>query len=123
MRCSERPARSRSASLASVPTRARLDRLVEAAIVDCYNESEQVAGLYTMIEENLTLRQELPLVGMRHEPVVHEDRVARLAWTVLERQGDQVTKPAARERVVVGEEPRSPTAPRRVRRRCERLSA
>src|SRR5437763_1542732 len=30
-----------------------LDRLVEEAIVDAYNESEQAMGFYTMIEENL----------------------------------------------------------------------
>jgi len=36
-------------------SKARLDRLVEEAIVDCYNESEQVTGLYTMIEDNLAL--------------------------------------------------------------------
>lgn len=34
-------------------SRARLDELVEEAIVDCYNESEQATGLYTMIEDNL----------------------------------------------------------------------
>ncbi len=34
-------------------SKARLDELVEEAIVDCYNESEQVTGLYTMIEDNL----------------------------------------------------------------------
>lgn len=33
--------------------KARLDKLVEEAIVDCYNESEQATGLYTMIENNL----------------------------------------------------------------------
>lgn len=36
-------------------SKARLDGLVEEAIVDCYNESEQAAGLYTMIEEHLSL--------------------------------------------------------------------
>ena len=33
-------------------SKARLDRLVEEAVVDCYNESEQRVGLYTMIEDN-----------------------------------------------------------------------
>jgi hypothetical protein len=32
-----------------------LDRLVEEATVDCYNETEQVSGLYTMIEDNLAV--------------------------------------------------------------------
>jgi len=43
----------------------RLDRLVEEAIVDCYNESEQVAGLYTMIEDNLALPFETMILGVR----------------------------------------------------------
>ena len=34
-------------------SKAGLDRLVEEATVDCYNESEQATGLYTMIEEHL----------------------------------------------------------------------
>ena len=33
----------------------RLDRLIEEAIIDCYGESEQLVGLYTMIEDNLAL--------------------------------------------------------------------
>ena len=48
----------------SRPRKARLDRLVEAAIVDCHNESEQVAGLYTMIEDNLTLPFETMVLGV-----------------------------------------------------------
>src|SRR6266566_4494761 len=34
---------------------ADLDELVEEAIVDAYGEGEQLAGCYTMIEENLAL--------------------------------------------------------------------
>src|SRR5947207_14433456 len=45
-------------------SKARLDRLVEEAIVDCYNESEQVAGLYTMIEDNLALPFETMILGV-----------------------------------------------------------
>jgi len=30
-----------------------LDKLIEEAIVDCYNEEEQGTGFFTMIEENL----------------------------------------------------------------------
>jgi Calcium binding len=36
-------------------SRADLDELVEEAIVDAYGEDEQLAGFYTMIEENLVL--------------------------------------------------------------------
>jgi len=43
--------------------KARLDELVEEAIVDCYNESEQVTGLYTMIEDNLAVPFETTVLG------------------------------------------------------------
>ena len=36
-------------------SQADLDELVEEAVVDAYGEDEQLAGLYTMIEENLAL--------------------------------------------------------------------
>ena len=32
-----------------------LDKLIEEAITDAYNESEQVGGFFAMIEENLAL--------------------------------------------------------------------
>src|SRR2546422_9078651 len=68
-------------------SKARLDRLVEEAIVDCYNESEQVTGLYTMIEDNLALQLEMPVlrvpvtvervdVGQREEIVAGARRAA-----------------------------------------------
>jgi hypothetical protein len=41
-----------------------LDRLVEEAIIDCYNESEQATGLYTMIEDNLQLPFETEVLGV-----------------------------------------------------------
>ena len=34
-------------------SRVQLDALVEQATVDCYNDEEQLTGLYTMIEDNL----------------------------------------------------------------------
>jgi len=45
-------------------SKTRLDRLVEETIVDCYNESEQVVGLYTMIENNLALPFETMVLGV-----------------------------------------------------------
>jgi hypothetical protein len=45
-------------------SKAQLDELVEAAIVDCYNESEQVTGLYTMIEDHLALPFETTVLGV-----------------------------------------------------------
>ena len=45
-------------------SKARLDKLVGEAIVDCYDESEQATGLYTMIENNLALPFETTVLGM-----------------------------------------------------------
>jgi hypothetical protein len=39
----------------AVPTPAQLDKLIEEAIVDCYDEEEQASGFFTMIEDNLAL--------------------------------------------------------------------
>ncbi len=36
-------------------SKAELEAMVREAIVDCYNESEQATGLYTMLDEYLTL--------------------------------------------------------------------
>lgn len=49
------------------PTRlskARLDQLVEEAIVDCHDESEQATALYTMIADNLALPFETTVLGV-----------------------------------------------------------
>ena len=45
--------------------KAQLEKLVEEATVDCYNESEQATGLYTMIEDNLALPFETTVLGIR----------------------------------------------------------
>jgi hypothetical protein len=44
---------------------ARLDAMVEEATVDCYNEAEQVTGLFTMIEEHLAVPFETLVLGVR----------------------------------------------------------
>ena len=46
-------------------TRAQLDALVEEATVDCYNEDEQVTGLYTMIEDNLAVPFQTTVLGVK----------------------------------------------------------
>jgi len=46
-------------------SRARLDKLVEEAIVDCYDESEQAIGLYTMIEDNLAFPFATTVLGVQ----------------------------------------------------------
>ena len=45
------------------------------------------------------------MVWPRHEVVIHEDTVALVTRTALERQGDQVPEAALRHRVLVREEP------------------
>ena len=45
-------------------SKARLDELVEEAIVDCYDESEQATGLYTMIENNLAFPFTTTVLGV-----------------------------------------------------------
>jgi Calcium binding len=71
---------------------ARLDRLAEEAVVDCYNESEQRVGLYTMIENNLALPFETTVLGVpviveradltRSDEIVAVCRRARMRQTV-----------------------------------------
>lgn len=51
----------------SVPKRSRraqLNALVEEATVDCFNDSEQATGLYTMIEDNLELPFQTQVLGV-----------------------------------------------------------
>ncbi len=48
----------------SSPSKTRLDKLVEEAIVDCYDEAEQVTGLCTMIENNLALPFKTTVLGV-----------------------------------------------------------
>src|SRR5215472_5310323 len=44
--------------------KARLDELVEEALVDAYRESEQVTGFYTMMENDLRLPFETEILGV-----------------------------------------------------------
>jgi hypothetical protein len=43
---------------------ARLKAMIEEATADCYNEEEQATGLFTMIEENLTVPFETRVFGV-----------------------------------------------------------
>lgn len=38
--------------------------MIEAATVDCYNESEQIAGWFTMIDDNLSTPFETTVLGV-----------------------------------------------------------
>lgn len=44
---------------------AKLDAMIEEAIVDCYNEAEEATGLFTMIEEHLSLPFKTSVLGVR----------------------------------------------------------
>jgi len=42
----------------------RPEALIAEATVDCYNESEQFGGIFTMMEENLTLPFKTKILGV-----------------------------------------------------------
>jgi hypothetical protein len=42
----------------------KLDRLIEEAVVDAYNESEQRSSLYTMLDERLEVPFETEVLGV-----------------------------------------------------------
>ncbi len=54
----KKPERSKPAS------DARLDEMIEAAIVDAYGESEQTVGFYTMLEDNLAIPFKTEVLGV-----------------------------------------------------------
>ena len=43
---------------------AYLDKLIEEATVDCYNESEEITGIFTMLEEKLAVPFTTTLLGV-----------------------------------------------------------
>jgi hypothetical protein len=42
----------------------RLDKLIEEATVDCHDDSEQITGLHTMLEEHLDLPFKTKVLGV-----------------------------------------------------------
>ena len=56
--------RNKRASRSPRIGKARLAAMIEEATVDCYNESEQVTGWFTMIEENLAVPFEAVVLGV-----------------------------------------------------------
>ena len=50
---------------AARPTTAHLEKLIEEATVDCYNESEEVTGIFTMLEENLAVPFATTMLGVK----------------------------------------------------------
>ena len=49
---------------ANGPSAAKLDEMIETAIVDSYGESEQIVGFYTMLEDNLALPFKTEVLGV-----------------------------------------------------------
>ncbi len=45
-------------------SRAELDALVDEAVVECYDDDEQLTGLYTMIEDNLAVPFTTQVLGV-----------------------------------------------------------
>jgi hypothetical protein len=45
-------------------SKAALDALIDEATVDCYNEAEQVTGLFTMLEDHLALPFPTTVLGV-----------------------------------------------------------
>lgn len=62
------------------PSEAKLDEMIEEAIVDAYGESEQILGFYTMLEENLAVPFETELLGVEATveqiELTDDDRIA-----------------------------------------------
>ena len=46
-------------------SKSRLEALVEEAIIDAYDEAEQAAGFFTMMEDNLRLPFETEMFGFK----------------------------------------------------------
>ena len=67
----ERPAPKRRGRT-KLPSNARLDQMIEGAIIDAYGESEQMTGFYTMLEDNLAVPFETEMLGV--EVMVERDR-------------------------------------------------
>lgn len=49
--------------MSSLPT-ARLEEMIEQATLDCYNDSEQACGLFTILEEELIVPFETTVLGV-----------------------------------------------------------
>jgi hypothetical protein len=46
------------------PSNARLDRMIDEAVVDAYGESEQMVGFYTMLEDSLVVPFDTEILGV-----------------------------------------------------------
>jgi hypothetical protein len=70
-------------------SRSQLDALVAQATIDCYNEGEQLTGLFTMIEDNLALPFTTEILGVEvavRRVDVRGDRIVAICHRGRERQ-------------------------------------
>jgi hypothetical protein len=73
----------------TVVTSARLDELIEEATTDCYDEEEQITGLFTMLDDNLALPFATRILGVDASVIaIVMDDYGRLK-AVCERGGEQ----------------------------------
>ncbi|MET7396324.1 calcium-binding protein [Dactylosporangium sp. NPDC005572] len=73
--------------------RSQFDALVEEATVDCYNEDEQLTGLYTMIEDNLALPFTTEVLGVEvtvRRVDLRGDRIVAICHRGRERQAIEI---------------------------------
>jgi len=85
------------------PSNAKLDEMIEEAIVDAYDESEQTVGFYTMLEDNLATPFKTEMLGV-------EVTVERLDMTDDEQIVAVCARGKSRQRVPVLDLP-LPTPP------------
>jgi hypothetical protein len=57
--------KKKTAARGKGPSEAKLEEMIEEAIVDAYGESEQTSGFYTMLEDNLSLPFETEMFGVK----------------------------------------------------------
>lgn len=64
--------------------------MVQEATVDCYNESEQVTGLFTMLEEHLAVPFETTILGVKvtveRVDLNHRDEIVAICTRGRDRQ-------------------------------------
>jgi hypothetical protein len=81
--------RKRKTSKSMVATPRELDKLIEEATVDSYNEEEQASGFFTMIDENLALPFATQVLGVEVSVVAVEMDNDGSLKAVCERGGNR----------------------------------
>jgi Calcium binding len=69
-------------------SKAKLEKLIEEAVVDAYGEEEQVGGFFTMMEEHLALPFSANILGV--DVVVEKVDMTRSGWIVASCRRDKI---------------------------------